>query len=147
MQNRERRLILLVIIFLFYFTISIPKKNIRAHAQRKGSSRVFRSHTFHRKGDAKLRHFFFFLKFFIQMQFIDMRYKQFEEKMQQQRKFSEAVDRTKHDINDDDLDSNESNDGFIQDNINSCEYQFELRMNNDLCQRFDEQMSVGLVLN
>jgi hypothetical protein len=81
------------------------------------------------------------------MQFIDMRYKQFEEKMQQQRKFSEAVDRTKHDINDDDVDSNESNDGFSQNNINSCEYQFELRMNNDLCQRFDEQMSVGLVLN
>ena len=52
--------------------------------------------------------FVFFLKFFIQMQFIDMRYKQFEEKMQQQRKFSEAVDRTKHDGKDED-DSNESN--------------------------------------
>ena len=28
-------------------------------AQRKGSSRVFKSHTFHRKGSAKLRHYDF----------------------------------------------------------------------------------------
>ena len=83
-------------------------------------------------------------KFFIQMQLIDMRYKQFEEKSQNQRKMTESIER--NNIDDDDNESYGSGENInTQENLNSCEYQFELCLSKEQCEIFDIQMNVNIL--